>query len=281
MDNRRYLLTGVEFEVLWTELSVTPPPAVLHLDSLGRSHAERRRVRAAVGQALRDRGLVDAAGPDPELVGLLRSLAHPAQQLELRARWGEPLRAVAAERDGAGVLAVRRADTVLVTGCDSLPTALLGALPPARPGPGQASRVPAQALAGAAAGGALVPGLVAARVPLTEARVLDRMLSSVERRAQVVALVESAPDGGLRRHGGVVGVLGGPAGRYLVTRSTGPDGTDWITVAPCDPRRLRHRVAGLLPPAAGRAITPAVPSPATRRRSGFDPPPLRPPRRPR
>jgi hypothetical protein len=121
---------------------------------------------------------------------------------------------------------------------------------------------------------------VAARVPLNEARVLDRMLSSVERRAQVVAL-ESAPNGGLRRHGGVVGVLDGTAGRYLVTRSTGPDGTDWITVAPCDPRRLRHRVAGLLPPPAVRAITSAVPPPTTRRRSGVDPPPLRPPRRPR
>ena len=154
---------------------------------LGRTHAERGQVRAAVGQALRDRGLVDAAGPDQGLVRLLHSLAHPAQQLELRARWGEPLRAVAAERDGAGVLAVRRADTVLVTGCDSLPTALLGALPPARPGPGRASTVPASVLAGVA-GGALVPGLVAARVPLTEARVLDRMLSCVERRAQVVAL---------------------------------------------------------------------------------------------
>ena len=279
MDNRRYLLTGVEFEVLWTERSITPPPAVLRLDSLGRTHAERRQVRAAVGQALRDRGLVDAAGPDPELVRLLHSLAHPAQQLELRARWGEPLRAVAAERDGAGVLAVRRADTVLVTGCDSLPTALLGALPPARPGPGRASTVPASVLAGIA-GGALVPGLVAARVPLTEARLLDRMLSSAERRAQVVAL-ESTPNGGLRRHGGIVGVLDGTAGRYLVTRSTGPDGTDWITVAPCDPRRLRHRVAGLLPPPAVRAITSAVPPPATRRRSGVDPPPLRPPRRPR
>ena len=147
MGNRRYLLTGVEFDVLWTEPGRTPPPAVLHLDSPGRTHAERRRVRAAVGQALRDRGVVDEAGPDPELVRLLHSLAHPAQQLELRAHWGEPLRAVAAERDGAGVLAVRRADTVLVTGCDSLPTALLGALPPARPGPGRASTVPAPALA--------------------------------------------------------------------------------------------------------------------------------------
>jgi hypothetical protein len=148
-------------------------------------------------------------------------------------------------------------------------------LPPARPGPGRASTVPAKALAG----GALLPGLVAAQVPPTEARVLVRMLSSVERRAQVVALVESAPVGRLRRHGGVVGVLDGAAGRYLATRSTGADGTDWITVAPCDPRRLRHRVAGLLPP-AGRAVT-ANPSPATCRRSGVDPPPLRPPRRPR
>ena len=77
-----------------------------------------------------------------------------------------------------------------------------------------------------------MPGLVAARVPLTEARLLDRMLSAVERRAQVVALVESAPDGGLRRRGGVIGVLDGPAGRYLVTRARLPDGTDWITGGP-------------------------------------------------
>ena len=267
MDGRRYLLTDVEFDVLWEDLTRAdpdhrPPPA-LRLDSPGRSHAERGRVRAAAWQALRDRGLVGASDADPGLLRALRPLLRPARQLELRARWGGRLRAVAAGRDGVGALAVRAGNTVLVAGCDSLPVALLGVLAPGPPGPGPAGTVPSSALA---------PTDPPAAPPVAaEARRLRRVLAAVERRAQVVALVESPPGDGLARRGGVIGVLDGPRGSYLVTRAVGSDGTEWITVAPCHPRRLRHLVAGLLPPWP----------PATSGRPAPGRPPPRPPRPPR
>jgi EspG family len=44
----------------------------------------------------------------------------------------------------------------------------------------------------------------------------------------------------------VLGVLDGPRGRYLLTRSTGEDGVEWATIAPADDRQLRHRMADLL-----------------------------------
>jgi hypothetical protein len=72
------------------------------------------------------------------------------------------------------------------------------------------------------------------------------MLGATQRRAQVVAMVESAPGGPPRRRGGVVGVLDGHGGRYLVSRTTGPDGTEWTSVAPADPRHLRRRIGALL-----------------------------------
>jgi hypothetical protein len=249
--HRAYLLSAEEFEVLWealagTDRDPTGPPAVLGLGSPGRTRDARQRVRAAVWRALRERGLAGSGGPVPGLVRRLCSLARPAEQLELRASWDGRLRAVAAGRDGPGALAIRRGDVVLVTGAGSLPSALLSALPPARPGIGRTCTVPTPVLSAAAAAPQLVPALVAAGAPAGEARLLERMLGSVRRRAQVVALVESAPDGPPRRRGGVVGVLDGRDGRYLVSRTTGPDGTEWTSVGPADPRRLRHRIGTLL-----------------------------------
>ena len=51
----------------------------------------------------------------------------------------------------------------------------------------------------------------------------------------------------------MLGVLDGPRGRYVLTRSTGDDGVEWATVAPADDRHLRHRISDLL----GTAVTAA------------------------
>ena len=248
---RAYLLDAEEFEVLWEALAgadrdLGGPPTVLGLGSPGRTREARRHVRAAVWRALCERGLAGPGGPEPGLVRRLRSLVHPAEQLELRALWDGRLRVVAAGRDGPGTLAIRRGDAVLVTGAGSLPSALFAVLPPARPGPGRTCTVPTPVLSAAAGAPQLVPALVAAGAPPGEARLLAWMLGTTRRRAQVVALVESSPDAPLRRTDGVVGVLDGHGGRYLVSRTTGPDGTDWTSVAPADPRHLRRRIGALL-----------------------------------
>ena len=245
------VLTAVEFDVLWERLELGPTPVVLRLESPGRTHAERREVQACGWRALRERGLAGPSGPDPELTRLLHLLARPAEQLELRGWWGRSVRAVAAGRPGAGVLALRQDDTVTLGPCASLPSGLLGELPGARPGPGRATTVPTAVLV--AATGApdvgLRASLIARDVPATEAGLLTRMLAGTGRRAQIVAMAGDRW-GVLRRSGGVLGVLDAPRGRYLLTRTIGEDGAEWTTVAPTDDRSLRHRVAELLAGAA-------------------------------
>jgi hypothetical protein len=87
--------------------------------------------------------------------------------------------------------------------------------------------------------------LLTQHVPPDDAALLTRMLDGTESRAQLVALATDRW-GVLRRSGGVLAVLDGPRGRYLLTRTTAEDAVDWATVAPTDGRRLRARLAELL-----------------------------------
>jgi len=243
-DTRRHALTTAEFDVLWEWLGLAPTPVVLQLASPGRTHAERRSVQGSAWRALRERGLAGSDGPDPELARLLHLLARPDQQLELRAWWGREVRVLAAGRHGTGALALREDDAVTVTACGTLPNGLLAAFPPADRGPGRACTVPSAVLATAPAA-QVRPALVDAGVAPAEAALLTAMVAGTRRRAQVVALGADRW-GVLRRAGGVLGVLDGPRGRYLLTRSTGEDGVEWATIAPADDRQLRHRITDLL-----------------------------------
>jgi len=251
----RHVVTAVEFDILWERLGLGPTPVVLRLPSPGRAEAERREVRAAGWQTLRERGLAGPAGPDPELVRVLRLLARPAEQLELRGTWGRAVAAVAAGRPDDGMLAVRQDATVTLESCGALPAALLGALPTAPPGPGRASTVPTSVLTAALGAGepGLRAALIARDVSPGEAGLLARMLAGGGGRAQIVALATDA-SGIPRRSGEVVGVIDSPGGRYLMTRTVGDDGVEWTTVAPTDQRGLRHRVVRLLAAAARDAV---------------------------
>jgi hypothetical protein len=243
-DTRQHVLTTAEFDVLWEWLGLAPTPVVLQLASPGRTHTERRTIQTGAWQGLRARELAGSDGPDPELARLMHLLARPQEQLELRAWWGREVRVLASGRHGAGALALRDADSVIVTACGSLPSAVLGAFPPADRGPGRACTVSSAVLA-AAPTTELRPALIGAGVPSAEAALLATMVAGTRRRAQVVALGADRW-GVLRRAGGVLGVLDGQRGRYLLTRSTGEDGVEWATIAPADDRELRHRISDVL-----------------------------------
>lgn len=254
----RRVVTAVEFDVLWERLGLGATPVALRLPSPGRSLDERREVVAAGWQALRERGLAGPEGPDPELARLMRLLARPAGQLELRATWGHSVRVVAAGSPGSGALAVRQDATVTLGACGSLPAALLGVLPPAPPGPGRSATVPTEVLAAA-----LNPSGVGLRRALLaqegihpgDAELVGRMLATMVGRAQIVALAADRW-GVARRCGGVVSVLDGARGRYLMTRAVGHDAVEWTTITPADRRMLHHQVAALLD-GATFAVAPA------------------------
>jgi hypothetical protein len=226
-------LSVVEFDVVWRGLGLGPPPVALDLPSPGRTFAERRRIEATARAALRRHG--------PALDRLLRLLAETAPRVELRMWGAAAARAVAVRRSDECVLARRHGDTITLKTAPSLPSALVGLLPPTRAGPGRTANVPMADLASALdnpSGAGLRADLVERGVPAVDAGLLARMLHGVECRVQVVALVRGSRE--------VLDVLDGPGGRYLMTRSCADDGTGWTTVTPVDARRLRHRIATLL-----------------------------------
>ncbi|MFP5069647.1 ESX secretion-associated protein EspG [Pseudonocardia nantongensis] len=254
----RYVLTDAEFDVVWDRLMLGATPAALRLPSPGRTRAERLRIAADGLHGLRARGLAGPSGPDPGLVRLLGLLARPHHQLEVRGWFGHPLRAVGADRDGEGALAVHADRTVTVSSAGSPAHAAVSALPHRRPGPGPALVVPTvlleRVLAPGRTGGALRAGdpagagpaaAPAAGDPLVgpEAR-LRGMLHGPAHRAQVCA-VRYDRWGNPHRPSGQVTVVDSAAGRYRLTRDACRD-TGWATLAPVDDRRLRPLLAGLL-----------------------------------
>lgn len=244
---RFQVLTEAEFDVLWERLGLGPTPAALQLASPGRTAAERREVLRAGWHGLRERGLAGPSGPDPEVARLLHLLARPERQLELRGVWSHTVRAVAAVGSGAGVLAMRQDATITLAACSSPAWALHEVLPPRPAGPGRAATVPSSVLAAAISEhrSGMRAALLERGVPRTEAGLLDRMLAPGPGRAQVVSLATDTV-GVARRTGGVLGVLDGPGGRYLLTRRVGDDAVEWSTVAPVDARGLQHRMAVML-----------------------------------
>lgn len=238
-----HVLSAVEFDVVWERLGLGQLPVVLNLPSPGRTHTERRRIVAEAWAELRERGLAGPDGPEPRLRRLLRLLAAPAVRVEVRMWGAAPVRAAVAGCSEDGVLARCRGDNVHLQPCTSLPTAVVGVLPPAPAGPGRAANVPTGALTEAlrrpsAAG--LRGDLIGRGVAPSEAGPAARMLDGVVGRTDLAVAVAD-PWAMLRRSPVSLGVLDGPRGRYVVVRDR--SNGDWTTIAPTDERRLRHRVA--------------------------------------
>lgn len=252
-ERSRLLLSEAEFDVLWGELRLGPTPVVLRLPSPGRTGAERARIVAAGRDGLRRRGLADVAGPAPEPARLLGLLAAPRRQLELRAWFGRPVRALAAERDGDGALVVRRDGRIELHAAGTPAHAVRTTLPDRPAGRGRAVSLPTDALTAvlATTDGRPVPsgvitGTSAPDGPSAEDTALvARLLGGEGGRAQVAAVVHDRW-GSPHRPVPHVTVLDTPDGRYRLTRAETTDGTEWSTLAPVDDRGLHTVLSDLL-----------------------------------
>ncbi|WP_224392274.1 ESX secretion-associated protein EspG [Pseudonocardia sp. ICBG1293] len=247
-----FVLTGAEFDVVWEHLGLGATPVALRLPSPGRTLQERRRVVTAGVAGLRARGLAGPAGPDPALVRLLVLLARPDRHLEVRGRFGDgPLRAVTAERDGDGVLAVHTGGTVTVTAAGSPEFAAVSALPRRAPGPGPALRLPTAELARLLEGGSAADAGAEGEDPQWARPAW--LVAGPAHRAQICA-VRHDRWGSPARLPGYVTVVDTPRGRYRLTRGTGAHGgPEWSTLAPAGDGELRDRLAELFSPGRSAA----------------------------
>jgi hypothetical protein len=126
---------------------------------------------------------------------------------------------------------------------------VLAALPSAQAGAGRSVTLPAADLTaaydGVAGGCPVYEGLTERGVDPADAELVESIFAAVRSRAQVATMVADSW-GVLRRPPGFLTILDTRYGRYLMRRDPAGDGTDWVTLAPTDPRRTLHRLDELL-----------------------------------
>lgn len=195
--------------------------------SHGATMDERSRLRNETFSTLRDSGLLNRdGGLDGRLAGWLALLSGAEQSVDsvFLPGDGEPVRAmVALSSCERGLLAEQRPDGVLLRDLhpESLASTVIDALPPGPRGSERSFTVPAD------------------EEPRVEFLAKPRL-----RGGQFGVNHRDSVDG--RRRARVLAWFDLESGRYLMYRKPGPDGREWLTVAPADPPTLRHRLTELL-----------------------------------
>ncbi|AHI02165.1 hypothetical protein GCM10010174_33110 [Kutzneria viridogrisea] len=239
------VLSTAAYQVLWEQLGLPDMPTVLTVPPRGFTERDRR---AVVREAQRE-----LAGADARTAELVALLHRPSRAVDVRMYVDGPIRALAAARGEAGVLAVLHEGQL---GLDPLPggavaRAAVDLLPVVPAGPGRSVSLPSTILRAAGCGGGTVDGkgfevaLRAQGVPAEDARELRLMLDGVVRRGTFGVTVADEL-GREHRADHVVAWSDTERGRYLMEDSRAMDGRGWTTVAPADNRRLVGQVQRLL-----------------------------------
>jgi len=229
-------LSATEIEVCWKQLQLNELPVVIDVPTLGRTDTERRQLVAHALDGLRERRLVGTHGVDPDLTGLLVTLARYHWAVEAWLLLDRPVRALAACRGEVGALATLDGNGMRLTPCsphyllDEL-TRLAGLTA----GPGRSVTVRAENLDAAAQVAGrdmqrLAEELTHRGERYDDAQALARMCARHDRLGQFGALVRDHL--GRQRSGRrVIGLHATPDGWYSQLRRLGHGGT-FVTVTP-------------------------------------------------
>ncbi|OQO93231.1 ESX secretion-associated protein EspG [Saccharomonospora piscinae] len=242
--------TPVAFDLLWEEAGVGELPYPLSVPSHGASEDERAALRRRVHTELAARNI------DASPVGdWLRVLARPSvsiDALHIPEFRQQPVSALAAADGAQAVLAVQNADGIWLRSAyaDGLASAIVDLLPSAARGTEASITLPldsALRIAPARSG--------AAESPRKRGGLADRAHDPAEAYAQLIAqprlrggqlAANSRDELGSKRRSAVLAWFDTASGRYLSLSRTGPDGREWVTVAPADAKTLRNRLGELL-----------------------------------
>lgn len=245
-------LSASAFDVLWADLGYRRVPDPLSVRSVGTTHDERARIRAAVYANLAERGLVEGDDLDPALRELLETLATATVYVECEALADMtaqvPFRAVAAVRGRRGVLATQPSQTIGLSALreTELFSAIVDVLPELHAGPGYGISLPASAL-GEALRDPVFADADGSRSAAHEQQI--REVLAIQARpvfgAGQFSVTVRDREGRPRRAGGLSWFVT-DVGAYLGTIAPGRGGEDWVSVAPLDGPRLVQRLAALV-----------------------------------
>jgi hypothetical protein len=250
-------LTHEEYRTAWQTLGLGTRHWNMDLPGLPvLTEQERRAQMAQALEGLRSRRLADHRGFDPALESALRLLATPVHEINgwIRNATGQ-VRLLAGSRGDRAALAMLDERRLLVrtSSAGELCTAVSRQLPDRPAGPGSSVSVPSALLAQPTHNGK--PGL-------TGEQLQDRLVRGGVKPADAdsfTAMVRGPKPGGAKfgaarrdrnnaRHpaGRAVIYLATERGGYTLQPVSGPDGTDWTTLAPATLAQLAHRIGQLL-----------------------------------
>ncbi|MEY7970958.1 ESX secretion-associated protein EspG [Saccharomonospora xinjiangensis] len=261
----RERLTEVELDFLWEASGLGEPPYPITLRSHGDTVEERAALRAEVLAALARRGLIDdngRLGPWIEdSFGVLATADLSLDSVLVSAPGAQPRMAVAGASGRHAVLLVQEAGVVWLETIppDGLASAIVGQLPGAPRGKEKSINVPLEQLL-------VGPGAdFMQRRPATtdgstaradeDRKALARLHAQTRERGGQIGANSRGRSGG-RSRSPVLSWFDTETGRYLTQASRGPDGRDWIVIAPADAPTLRHRMSEMLASVAQATAAP-------------------------
>jgi hypothetical protein len=245
-------LSALEFDVLWEHLRLGALPLVVKVPSPGKTLEERALLEERAWAGLEGRGLGRPVELNPDIEDILSALAKPDREVDARAYAGRHVRVLAAatgEQAGVaelcdGEIRLRRASAT------ALPSAALAALPALAAGPGQSVTLRTADFEAAARGAVgtregFHKSLLEQGIRADDASALAEMIKDVAGTGNFGAAARDK-FGRRRRADRVVSFFDTEDGRYVQIRRPSPDGTQWTTISPADPRNLTHYVGEVL-----------------------------------
>ncbi len=228
-------LSPLTLDFLWESLDAGELPYPLAVPSHGVTADERRALRRQVFGELRERDL-----PGGRVADWLSLLARADRSVDsvFREGGGPAVAALAVAAGSRALLATQTPDGVWLRPIDaaSLASSVVGLLPAVARGTEPSVTVAAE-------------DLPEGRSP-ADRRVLARFAAQPHHRAGQLAVNARGPAG--RARSPVLSWFDTGTGRYLTYAKRGPDGHEWITMAPADAPTLRHRLGELLAGVTGR-----------------------------
>lgn len=251
--------TPVAFDFLWESKGVGELPYPLRIRSHGETDQERGMLRQRVNEEFAARGL-----PDPRIEESLAVLARPSfsvDALHIAEFQAPPVGALAASDGDRAVLAVQDADGIRLSTVypDGLASAVVDLLPASGRGTQASITLPietalrtrpsragvvGEAEAGSDRRGGRGRTSLAERAKDPGEAYADLIAQPRSRGGQLAA--NSRDEVGGRHRSPVLAWFDTATGRYLSLSRQGPDGREWVTVAPADAKTLRTRIGEAL-----------------------------------
>lgn len=247
-------LSRLELDVLWEHLRLGPYPTVLRMMGHGRTAAERSRLVEQAWRSMRAKGIGPRGSPDALLVVLLRTLARPEREVDVRMNHGDrAVRALAGTRAGLAAVGVSTPDGLRFSEITpgGLSRAAVGLLPEHPPGNGVSVTLPSEVFEAACSVAGndptrLRPALVERGARGEDATQLAEALTGIVGAGQFGAAWLDRW-GRRVRAGHVVGFVDSDGGRFLLETTAPAHGVGWwTTVAPTDATRLAGQIDRLL-----------------------------------